>query len=237
LLNNYLNSYNYTPHVEHKLIAALRHIRRGCLYLIIGSLLISSISLILIPYASLFNNPHFYRHHPLTDIINIGTLITLVILALLGAFLSLYGLYGKIVSGTNMLASVRSKYSTASTLINIGYVGGLIVLILGLIFVLITASTSFIGLLVSFVIVLLGIILLFIGKIGIIILSFKLNDDFAETLVLVAGILSIIGIFLPILDFIAWILLYAGLGSIIERLRVTIAYGERFLEEGGGEIL
>jgi hypothetical protein len=237
MLNSYSSYYNYTPRVEHRLIAALRHIKRGCLYLVIGSLLIGGIGLTLIPYASSFSNIYFHRHHPLTGIIDIGTFIILIIFALLGAFLSLYGLYGKIVPGTSMLANVRPKYGTASALVKIGYVGGLIILILGLILALVTASMGFIGLVASLVIILLGIILLFIGKIGIIILSFKLNDDFAETLILVAGILFILGIFFPILDFIAWILLYAGLGNVIERLRVTLAHRERFLRESGGEIL
>jgi hypothetical protein len=63
---------------------------------------------------------------------------------------------------------------------------------------------------VGVIIAVVGLILLLIGFIGLIILMFKLRDDLKDDLFLVAGILFIIGIFVPILTIIAWVLVYVG---------------------------
>jgi len=70
-------------------------------------------------------------------------------------------------------------------------------------------------------VILIGAVFILIGFIGVIILCFKLNDVYSNTLYLVAGILFIIGLFIPILAVIAWILLYAGLGSTVRKLQST----------------
>lgn len=68
--------------------------------------------------------------------------------------------------------------------------------------------------------ILVAIVLYILGYIGMLIMCLKLNDLEKNSLYLVAGILFIISIFLPILDFIGWILLYVALGdSINKRMR------------------
>jgi len=87
-------------------------------------------------------------------------------------------------------------------------------------------------------ITMIGGLLWLIGVIGMMILLFKLNSIFSETLLLVAAIIFIItiisgflaaipfiGIFISIaaslLPLIAWILVYIGIGNIIKRLSAT----------------
>jgi len=48
-------------------------------------------------------------------------------------------------------------------------------------------------------------------------LCFKLNDFEKNSLYLAAGILFLIGIIFPILDFVAWILLYIALGESLRK--------------------
>ncbi len=64
-----------------------------------------------------------------------------------------------------------------------------------------------------------SLVLLLIGYVGLIIGMFKLKDVTGEDLFLAAAILFIISIFLPILDFIAWILTYIGAGEAVKRVK------------------
>ena len=56
---------------------------------------------------------------------------------------------------------------------------------------------------------------------GTIILGFKLHDIEKNKLYLAAAILFIIGIFIPITGFIAWILLYIALGKSIRKAEMA----------------
>lgn len=125
-----------------------------------------------------------------------------------GAILALVGLYGKFIPGLNELARTDPEFSTVSFFVTIGYVGGLILLLVGVILTL---------LIIGIFIVLVGLVLLVIGYVGMIILCFKLNDAYVNTLYVVAGTLFILGILFPILDVVAWILLYVALGDTIRK--------------------
>jgi uncharacterized membrane protein len=65
---------------------------------------------------------------------------------------------------------------------------------------------------VGIFILLAGWILTIIGYVGLLILGLKLNDLEKNPLYLVAGILFIVGIFVPILGFIAWDTAVRGVG-------------------------
>jgi len=191
--------------VQSPLIEAFQKIRMAALLLIIGSLIMSvgaAGSLL-----SMFTAFGARGFEGIARGIIAGAL-TAIIVALIGAVISLIAIYAYLRPGARMLSEVDQRYSTASKLINIGYLWGLILIIIGL------ALTPFlIGIPIAFI----GGILFLIGYIGVILLSFNLNDVEKNVLYLVAGVLFIIGLFVNILWFIAWILMYVALGESIRR--------------------
>jgi len=218
------------------IIEGLRMIKEGALFVIIGSLIISIVSVALvftIPFSAFPiqhpaqpSIPHIIGPIRCKVVIPIfymntfGTLgffslITLIIGVLIGAGLSLYGLYGKIIPGAERLATADSRYSTAHSLLKIGYLGGLGLLIIGVLTLKIIIGIFFI---------ILAMILLLIGKIGIALITFKLNEDYDESMMLIAGILFIIGIFIGFAEFIAWILVYVGIDSVIQKAETRLQY-------------
>lgn len=165
-----------------------------------------------------------------------------VITILIGIIISLVGLYGRLVPGVGELAKTDNRFSTASTLIRIGYVWGAIMLIVGLIIIIagIVAGVAIgftaigrphgvhsiaggvLGILVAGgVLGIVGAILVLIGYIGVIVLAFKFNETENDSLYLVAGILFIIGLLIPLITFIAWILMYIALGRSIDKRKAV----------------
>ncbi len=219
------------------IIEGLTMIKSGALYVIIGSLIISIavIALIFTLPFSIFSITHTTSPstppfpHLITPMhrgiststflisplgaIGIFGLIVVIIAVLLGAGLSLYGLYGKIIPGAERLATADSRYSTAHSLLKIGYLGGLILLIIGVLTLVV---------IIGIFLIILGLIFLLIGKIGMAILTFKLNEDYDESIMLIAGILFIIGIFIGFAEFIAWILVYIGIDSVIKKAKTKL---------------
>jgi len=132
--------------------------------------------------------------------------VIVVAVAIIGFILVLVSVYGYLLPSVNQFATWKpQEFSTARTLIKIGYIAGPIIMIIGL-------ATIFI--VIGLGLIVIGGILLLVGEIGVIILLFKLRDAFNSTLFLVAAILAIIGIFIPILDFITWILVFVESGSV-----------------------
>jgi len=205
---------------------AYREIQKGSLLLIIGSLLAdigATVSLIGVftPVVSFSYIPRFNHFNEVWRNVGIisATLIPALTASLIGFLLSFIAVYAYLVPGAKKLGDAQQKYSTASKLISIGFVWGLILLILGIVLLifLIVPFLSFFALL-AVPIILIGALLFLIGKIGIIILSFDLHESENNTLFLIAGILFIVGLFLPVLSFIAWILMYVALGESIRKL-------------------
>lgn len=145
--------------------------------------------------------------------------VTMIVLALVGVVLSLIALFVFVIPGTSSLASWNTAFSTSSKLLKIGYGVGMMLMFIALAIVVGGALTLNPGVLLGGgVIALIAAIMVFIGYIGLIILSFRLKDVFGETIFLIAGILFIVGIFVSILTFIAWILMFVGLGITISKL-------------------
>lgn len=212
----------------------LMYIREASLYLIIGSLLVSiAIAMLLfIGYSSAFsfssaeeyglhslkNNMLFayptYSMNPLGAIISSFWVIVAVIILFVGAIIALIGIYGKLLPGAKALAQYNpSLYGTPETLIRIGYLWGVIILLIGALTLII---------IIGIFLMIIAYILLFVGNIGLIILMFRLNDDFNESMFMIAGIMFIIAIFVSLADFIGWILVYAGSQSAIEKVNERI---------------
>jgi len=173
--------------------------------------------------------------------------LIIVIFLLASVILNLIGLWSRFIPGVRRLGSVNLEFSTASTLIGVGYFWGyliiLVALIIGISALAYTISTrnlfgvvaSAMGLLAG---VLIGGLLVFIGTIGLIILVYRLHEHEKNPLYLASAVLFIvyiitsfismapyIGSFISIIDsallFIAWILLYIALGESISRAEAT----------------
>lgn len=186
-------------------IEAYGSMRRGILYFIIGWLLIG-VGLMAILLGIFAIAPR--------GAMAFGFAMVMMVLVIAGAIIGLVGLYAHFIPGTTKLASVDLRYSTAATLIKIGYVWGLVLLIIGVPLLLV----FFIGL----PIIIVGCILLLLGYIGVMIVCFKLNETEQNTLYLVAGILFIVAIFVSIVGFVAWILLYVALDDSIKRRSIRL---------------
>jgi MFS family permease len=209
-------------------VDAYRKMREGTLYLIIAFLLIGSGVIVAFSTAFLV---HFPVHvgalatsgssviagpgqRASAVLASIAVLLSLLVVFVIGGIIGLVGLWGKFVPGVRRLAELNPEFETSGTLIHIGLLWGIVLMMIGA--VLLVA-------LVGIFILLAGWILTIIGYVGLLILGLKLNDLEKNPLYLVAGILFIVGIFVPILDFIAWILLYVALGESIRRVEVTPA--------------
>jgi len=175
---------------------------------------------------------------------NILTLVTATVTTLLvSLILSLIGYWARLVPGARRLGRASREFTTASTLIWIGYFWGyfilLLVILIGLgvlAYTIVTESTigiftAIIGISVGFIV---AVILVIIGHIGLIVLAYKLYEFEKNTLYLIIAILLIVVLiltltgFIPyvgpfmligtsILGFITWILLYIALGESIRR--------------------
>ncbi|MCC5990870.1 MAG: DUF973 family protein [Thermosphaera sp.] len=191
------------------LVDSFRKMREGLLYGIIGSIMVGASVFIIIfgflaaAFSSISHGMGGGDAGPAIAGFAIG-----VIAAVIGALLWLYGFYGKFIPGVEQLRKARPEYSTATSLIRIGYIWGLILIIVGVILTII---------LIGIFLVVIGYILLILGYIGMIILCFNLNSNEGNSLYLVAGILFIIGIIIPLLQFIAYILLYVALGDTLRK--------------------
>jgi vacuolar-type H+-ATPase subunit I/STV1 len=143
--------------------------------------------------------------------------LLMLILVLLGVIIMFIGFFWKFISGTQKLAQADKRFTTASQLVGLYRWG----LVLALISIILAVTIVDLVIAIPLAIVTLILILFLLGSIGLIILSFNLNEVYKNILYLVAGILFIIGIFIPILNAISFILLYIALGDTIEKLSTT----------------
>lgn len=205
---------------EPVVVGALGKMRDGILLVFIGWILLGvgllSVGVLaLAAWSARPQIPHWdVAPRTLAQRVAVGWAIASVVLVVVGAVLALVGFYAKFVPGVGDLARARPEFGTASGLIRAGYLGGLVLLVVGAVL-----TIFIVGILLLFV----GVILLLLGHVGAILLCFKLNDAYPNTLYLVAGILLIVSIFVPVLGAVSWILLYFALGDTIVKLRTPPA--------------
>ncbi|MEM1832112.1 MAG: DUF973 family protein [Desulfurococcaceae archaeon] len=218
-----------------RLIEAYDMMRKGVLYLLIADIVFSIIvvvsisSLMIVGFRTiiekgpgrfivtqLLKSISFHLVpidlHVRTSLVVVEPKLTFIVFLFIGfvvsATLFLIGLWGKFLPGLGILKEVVPEISAAESLIKIGYFWGLILLLVSIPLVLLI-----IGIL-TFVI---SLILVFLGNIGLIILSFKLRDVEKDDLYLVSGVLFIIGLIFRLMNLLAWIVLYISLGKSIEK--------------------
>lgn len=196
-------SEHYVKISKRKAVEGLHMIRDAAFYMIIGTILVGISYFSLTPIVLI---PSYFKFPAILTSLSLIT----VVVALIGVIIMVIGIYMKFLPGTSSLAKYSEKYSTPASLIKIGYLWGLILLVIGIITLII---------IIGLFLVIVGGVLLLIGKIGLIMLMFRLNDEFRISHFLYAGILFIIGILIPLLDFISWILIYVGTGEAINKIK------------------
>ena len=200
-----INTLNVSP--KSSALKGLTLIKDAAFYMIMGFLIMSIALFSVIPVVFVPN--------PLRIPATIFSSVIAVALVLIGAVIALIGVYVKLLPGASVLANYNDKYSTPASLLKIGYLWGLILIVIGVI--------TLIAIIGAFLMII-GLILLFIGKIGLIILMFRLSDGFNVSTFMIAGVLFILGLFISILDIMAWIIVYIGSKECIERLRTRLEY-------------
>ncbi|MEM1961297.1 MAG: DUF973 family protein [Sulfolobales archaeon] len=198
-------------------VSALIKMRDGLLLQLIGWVLLS-ISIMFIAIGFIAAMPARISQ-PISPSVSmwrtaLGWVIASLALLFIGAIIALIGFYAKFVPGVGELARARPEFSTASSLIKVGYIGGLVLLAIGAVLLIV---------IVGVILILVGLVFLVVGHIGVAILCFKLNDAYRNSLYLAAGIILLVSIVFPILGVISWILLYIALGDTISKLQTPSA--------------
>lgn len=152
--------------------------------------------------------PHVIGHLGIAT----GALAGTVIAGLAGFVLVIVATYGYLLPASSRFAEFdQEKYGTVSTLLKVGYLGGLLTVIGGIVVTVVGVLARLLGfVIVGLIVAVVGLILFIVGYIGLILLMFKLREDTGDDTFLVAGILFIIGIFVSMLAVVAWILVYVA---------------------------
>jgi len=193
------------PPQTQRMVEALQKLRSAALLLIIAGFIMSLGTLDdVLPTLGLLRGRGFSG---LVRGLFVGSFVVAIV-ELAGAVIALIAFYSYLRPGALALREADQRYSTAATLIDIGYFWGLLLIIIGLPLLLVLIGAA---------LIVIGRILLFIGQIGVTVLAFNFHDAEKNTLYLVAGVLFIVGIFVRLLTPVAWILMYVALGESIAR--------------------
>ena len=126
-------------------------------------------------------------------------------------------------SGYRHLKGTSERFSSPYTGVNLYFIG-LIVLLAGLLVsvVYILGGGPFTLILGGIAIIFIGSIISLVGEImGLIVGAFRLRDHFNKSAFGTAGIMFIVGIFIPLFSFVGAILVYRGSSSILNEKRST----------------
>ncbi len=191
------------------LIEALRELREAALFFIISSLLLSAGSTLL--FFGLLTAVGISIHVAGLGAAVPGVLLYIVLVGatVAGAALALYALFRKLVPSLSKLSEYDIEFRTPSELVRIGFMVSLILFIVGILLVVI---------IIGLAVLILAYIMLILGYVGLAIVCFKLYSKLNSAIILTAGILFIVGVFIPILTFVAWILVYVECDTLILKL-------------------
>jgi hypothetical protein len=197
------------PSYKEEVLAALSKLKIASILLIIATLIASISSLTLLSVIFTFNIAAIVAA-------GLGTLAA----ALVGLILIIIAVYVFLLPSAKQFTKWKpAEFSTPSKLLRIGYIWGIVTLIIALLIMIIGAVTMNLLIVFSGIgIAIIGGILFLVGYIGNIVYFFKLKDAFNSTIFLVAAILLIIGIFIGITQFIAWILAFVETRAIENKI-------------------
>lgn len=150
------------------------------------------------------------------------------------AVLTFIAIFGYFIPGASRLADWKPRFSSSVTLMEIGYVGGLPLLIVASVILVLGILMASMGLVVgSLVLYLLSGILTILGFLGLLILLINLYSEFGSLLLLLSCLLLIARLILSfftrtllvssVLSVIAWVLIYVGLEESAKKLEIKTA--------------
>jgi hypothetical protein len=197
------------PSYKEEVLAALSKLKIASILLIIATLIASISSLTLLSVIFTFNIAAI-----------VATVLGTLAAALVGLILIIIAVYVFLLPSAKQFTKWKpAEFSTPSKLLRIGYIWGIVTLIIALLIMIIGAVTMNLLIVFSGIgIAIIGGILFLVGYIGNIVYFFKLKDAFNSTIFLVAAILLIIGIFIGITQFIAWILAFVETRAIENKI-------------------
>jgi uncharacterized membrane protein len=125
-------------------------------------------------------------------------------------------------SGYSHLKGTSERFDSPYTGINLYFIA-LILIFVGMVLIIGAAlSTSVVMILGGFVMILVGGIMGLVGEVlGLVIGAFRLRDHFDKSAFGTAGIMYVVGIFIPLFSFVGAILVYRGTSSILNEKRNT----------------
>lgn len=125
-------------------------------------------------------------------------------------------------SGYRHLRGTSGGFDSPYTGINLYFIA-LILIFVGMVLIIGAAlSTSLILVFGGVVVILVGGIMGLVGEIlGLVVGAFRLRDHFNKSAFGTAGIMFIVGIFIPLFSFVGAILVYRGTSSILNEKRNT----------------
>jgi len=221
------------------ILNALNDLKKGSMAMMIAQILSLILTVILI--ATLLPLIYMYltaatapsaQTMPFRGLIAVA-IITTGIFGLASLIFTIYGIYLKFIPGSSKLKKWKDEFSAPSTLMKIGYIGGLILIVIGIAVMVILAITLLpaIGrgafstpmnllrflspLFGGLAITMIGGLLWLIGVIGMIILFFKLSSIFSETLLLVVAIVLIMAIISGLLATIPFIGIFISIATTL----------------------
>ncbi|MEM2920726.1 MAG: DUF973 family protein [Candidatus Bathyarchaeia archaeon] len=157
-------------------------------------------------------------------------LVALFVFLAIGGIVALVATYAYLLPAFNSLKRYDNpSFGTPATLIKVGYLGGLVTAVIGVLIFISGVAISiatltrgpmamliFISL--GVLVLILGAMLLIIGELGLIVGLIKLNDRFKNSTFLAAAIMFIVGFFVAITTFIGWILVYVASGASMSKV-------------------
>ncbi|QIW23943.1 DUF973 family protein [Sulfolobus sp. S-194] len=189
-------------------LEGIKSVRSGVLFEIITALLVGIGIIVLLTSGVLLTGFSGSAVGAASGIV--GTLIGLIVLIIIGVVIGIVGLL-RIRSGFNILKAVGRDVGiggTGVTLLLVGY----ILMVIGAIL-----SIVFIGIPILFI----GAILALVGQILLGIGFYRIGEIYNTGLVKVGGILVVLSIITDLLGFIGYILVYVGLGKIVNNLPIS----------------
>ncbi|MEM3145612.1 MAG: hypothetical protein QW332_06475 [Thermoproteota archaeon] len=181
--------------------------------IIATALILVSISIVLsIPFTTISALLRFYDD--IRDAL-IGYFILIAILTLSSLILIFVSIYGMLIGSARHFANYKSELSIVKNHIQWGFIGGLILAILGALLYLLGFIANPLATSVGLPLLIIGMFMLWLGGIGLSVLCFKLYEEFKSISILMSGIFFIV---MGALSLISWILIHIETRSLIAKI-------------------
>ncbi|MDW8034527.1 MAG: hypothetical protein RMI79_06330 [Nitrososphaerota archaeon] len=198
--------------MNQSLLDALRLLGDAAKVMIIATtLLLISFSMVLVIPSTAVSA--FLRYREAESIVR-GYAVLAIILALSSLILIFTSIYGIFMNSMNYFANYKNELSIVKSYIQWGFIGGLLLAILGTIFYVLGFIASPPATAAGLPLFIIGILMLWLGGIGLSVLCLKLYEEFKSILMLIAGVFFLI---MGASSLISWVLVHIETKSLIAK--------------------